>query len=80
MIVISGIEDITGGQGYFYLVSPTNRNIQRATQMKQVSPRCTVLITVYTVLTGNKLPLRIKHIVFSLPCQRIPHTERRRKT
>jgi len=39
MIVISGIEDITGGQGYFYLVSPTNRNIQRATQMKQVSPR-----------------------------------------
>ena len=80
MIVISGIEDITGGQGYFYLVSPANRNIQRATQMKQVSPRCTVLITVYTVLTGNKLPLRIKHAVFSLPCQRIPHTERRRKT
>ena len=80
MIVISGIEDITGGQGYFYLVIPANRNIQRATQMEQVCPQRTVLITVYTVLTGNKLPLRIKHTVFPLPYQRIPHTERRRKT
>ena len=80
MIVISRIENIAGGQGYFYFVIPTYRNIQRAAQMKQVGARCMVFITVYTILTGNQLPFRIKHIAFLLPCQSIPHPERRRKT
>ena len=43
MIVISGIEYIPGGQGYFNLIGSTYRNIQLTTQMKEICSGCTGL-------------------------------------
>lgn len=79
MIVIFRIEQIPGRQCQLH-IRPADRDTETGPQVKQLRPRCRILIPGNPVLVGNILVFHIEAHPLFLPGKRIPQRTRRRKT